>query len=64
MNSSSNFVALNRIHELHPHLQGARLRFDDKLRTVSEYLMFRDVDANLKRRILAHFGRLLHVYMI
>lgn len=31
-------------------------RFDDKLRMVSEYLLFRDTGAQLKRKIQAHFG--------
>ena len=48
--------AMGNITTLMGTTQGARLRFDDKLRTVSEYLFFRDVDATLKRRILTHFG--------
>ena len=36
--------------------EGARSRFDGKMRKVDEYLHFRDVKKTLKRRILAHFG--------
>jgi len=48
--------AMGNITTLMASTQGARLRFDDKLRTVSEYLTFRDVNPTLKRRVLAHFG--------
>jgi hypothetical protein len=48
--------AMGNITTLLASTQGARLRFDDKLRAVTEYLAFRDADSNLKRRITTHFG--------
>ena len=48
--------AMGNITTLLASTQGARLRFDDKLRAVAEYLVFRDADSNLKRRITTHFG--------
>jgi hypothetical protein len=48
--------AMGNITTLMATTQGARLRFDDKLRMVSEYLLFRDTEAVLKRKIQAHYG--------
>lgn len=48
--------AMGNITTLLASATGARLRFDDKLRAVSEYLLFRGVDATFKRRITTHFG--------
>ncbi|EKX38296.1 hypothetical protein GUITHDRAFT_77342, partial [Guillardia theta CCMP2712] len=48
--------AMGNITTLLSQAQGARLRFEDKLRTVSEYLDFRLARPDLKRRVTAYFG--------
>ncbi len=48
--------AMGNINTLMSATDGVRLKFEDKLRAVSEYLNFRDADITLRRRIASHFG--------
>ena len=44
--------SMGNINTLMGTTDGVRLRFEDKLRAVGEYMGFREADANLKRRLL------------